>query len=75
MKNKLGKDVLLKFKQNGADFFGAKDKYEKTPYDYVKQLNDENYLDMAKNIFEMNEADERQFFHSKCYIFTDLETG
>ena len=58
VKNKLGKDVLLKFKQNGADFFGAKDKYEKTPYDYVKQLNDENYLDMAKNIFEMNEENK-----------------
>ena len=50
------------------------------------EMNDENYQKAAKmlidncsgdnpkiqvHIFEMNEDDERQFFHSKCYIFTD----
>ena len=50
------------------------------------EMNDENYQKAAKmlidncsgdtpkiqvHIFELNEDDERQFFHSKCYIFTD----
>ena len=52
MKNKLGKEFLLLFKKNGADLYGIKDKYEKTPYDYAKELNDENYFNMIKNIFE-----------------------
>ena len=52
MKNKLGKEFLLLFKKNGADLYGIKDKYDKTPYDYAKELNDENYFNMVKNIFE-----------------------
>ena len=55
IKNKLGKDFLLLFKKNGADFFNIKDKYEKTPYDYANELNDENYLNIVKNIFESKE--------------------
>jgi len=55
VKNKLGKDFLLLFKKNGADIYNIKDKYEKTPYDYANELNDENYLNIVKNIFESKE--------------------
>jgi len=55
VKNKLGKEFLLLFKKNGADFYNIKDKYEKTPYDYANELNDENYLNIVKNIFESKE--------------------
>ena len=55
VKNKLGKEFLLLFKKNGADFFNIKDKYDKTPYDYANELYDENYFNMVKNIFESND--------------------
>ena len=53
--NKSNDDILLSFKKNGADFLGIKDKYDKTPFDYAKELNDENYLNMVKKILEINE--------------------
>ena len=51
--NKANEDILLCFKRNKGDFFGIKDKYDKAPFDYAKELNDEKYLDMAKKIFEV----------------------
>ena len=52
IKNKLGEDLLLLFKKYGANIFEIKDRYEKTPYDYAKELDDEKYLNMVNNIFE-----------------------
>ena len=54
--NKANEDILLCFKRNKGDFFGIKDKYDKAPFDYAKELNDEKYLDMAKKIFEVKEG-------------------
>ena len=53
--NKSSEDILLCFKKNGADFLGIKDKYEKTPFDYAKGLNDEDYLNIVKKILEIKE--------------------
>ena len=53
--NKCNEDILICFKKKGADFFKIKDKYDKTPFDYAKQLNDDKYFDLIKKIFEINE--------------------
>ena len=53
--NKIGEDILLCFKKNKADFFGIKDKYDKTPYDYAKEINDEKYFEIIKKIFEIKD--------------------
>ena len=55
IKNKLGEDILLLFKKYGANIFEIKDRYEKTSYDYAKELYDENYLNMINSIFENKE--------------------
>ena len=60
IKNKLGKDFLLLFKKNNADCFEIKDKYEKSPFDYAKELNDEDYLNMVKNIFEIKDINNEE---------------
>jgi ankyrin repeat protein len=47
---KLNKNNLIKFKENNADW-NIKDKYNKTPFDYSLELNDNNYLLLLDNIF------------------------
>ena len=51
IKNKISEDVLKCFKKNGANLYEIKDKYEKSSFDYAKELNDQNYLDIILNIF------------------------
>ena len=53
--NKANERILLSFKNYNEDFFYIKDKYEKTPFDYAKELNDEKYLVIVKKIFEIKE--------------------
>ena len=60
IKNKIGEDILLQFKKNGANIFEIKDRYEKSPYDYAKELNDEKYLNMVDNIFENKEEKKEE---------------
>ena len=60
IKNKLNEELIFLFKKNGADFFGIKDKYGKTPYDYAKQLYDEKYFNMVNNIFELKEEKDEK---------------
>ena len=67
VKNKLNEDIILLFKKSGADFFEIKDKYGKTPYDYAKELYDENYFNMINNIFQINK--EKKEKKKKWKIF------
>ena len=56
--NKADEDILLCFKKNGADFFGIKDKYDKTPLDYAKELKDEKYFEIVKKVFKIKENEK-----------------
>jgi hypothetical protein len=56
--NKSSEDILLCFKQKGADFFSIKDKYDKTPFDYAKEIKDEKYFEIVKKIFSINENEK-----------------
>ena len=71
VKNKLNEDIILLFKNNGADFFEIKDKYGKTPYDYAKELYDENYFNMINNIFQLNE--EKKEEEKKENLFDEIK--
>ena len=53
--NKSNEDILLCFKKHGANFFESKDKYDKTPFDYAKGLNDHKYFDLITKIFKIKE--------------------
>ena len=46
------------------------EQYQKTAKMLIDYCSDEQPK-IEVHIFELNENDERQFFHSKCYIFTD----
>ena len=48
--NKLNKNILIKFKENNAEW-NIKDKFNKTPFDYAEELNDSNYHLLLDNIF------------------------
>ncbi len=48
--NKLNKNLLIKFKENNVDW-NIKDKFDKTPFDYSLELNDNNFLQLLDNIF------------------------
>ena len=49
--NKSDEEILKILNNNKADIYGIKDKYDKTPFDYVKDLNDDDYLNKVINIF------------------------
>ena len=50
--NKVNKDILNEFHANKADIFHIKDKFGKTPFDYAKNLRDQNYLNLLKKVFK-----------------------
>ena len=54
MENKLDEDILKLFKENNADIFSIKDKYNKTAFDYAKDINDEEYINLVIKIFGYN---------------------
>ena len=49
--NKSNEDILINFWKNNADIYTIKDKYDKTPFDYAKELNDEKYTENIIKIF------------------------
>ena len=51
IKNKLSEEILINFWKNNADIYNKKDKYDKTPFDYAKELNDEKYIEIIIKIF------------------------
>ena len=52
--NKMDEDILKLFKKYKANVFHIKDKLLKTPFDYAKEINDENYLNLLLKIFGYN---------------------
>ena len=58
LKNKLNEDVLVYFKKNKADIFNIKDKYDKSPFDYAKELNDDKYIEIINKIFLGNDEQD-----------------
>jgi ankyrin repeat protein len=52
LKNKLDEDILIGFKRKKADIHNIKDKYDKSAFDYARDLNDKKYLDMISKIFD-----------------------
>ena len=54
--NKLDEEVLKLLKKNKGNIFHIKDKLNKTPFDYAKEFNDENYLNLLLKIFGYNHS-------------------
>ena len=44
--NKVSEEMLNLFKEHNADIYGIKDKYDKTPFDYAKELKDDEYVNL-----------------------------
>ena len=53
--NKCDEEILKCLKENNGDIYEIKDKYDKTPFDYAKNLNDNEYLDKVISIFGKKE--------------------
>ena len=49
--NKINEDMLNIFHEYNADIYNIKDKYDKTPFDYAKDLKDEEYIQLIIKIF------------------------
>ena len=54
--NKLDEEILKLIKKSKGNIFHIKDKLNKTPFDYAKEFNDENYLNMLLKIFGYNHS-------------------
>ena len=54
--NKLDEEILKLIKKSKGNIFHIKDKLNKTPFDYAKENNDENYLNMLLKIFGYNHS-------------------
>ena len=49
--NKVDECILNEFNECKADIYNIKDKYEKTPFDYAKDVGDQNYINLLIKIF------------------------
>ena len=49
--NKVSEEMLNIFHEYNADIYNIKDKYDKTPFDYAKELKDEDYVQLLIQIF------------------------
>ena len=49
--NKINEEMLYIFHDYNADIYNIKDKYDKTPFDYAKELKDEEYMKLIIKIF------------------------
>ena len=49
--NKVNEEMLNIFHEYNADIYNIKDRYNKTPFDYGKELKDEEYVQLLINIF------------------------
>ena len=50
--NKVDENTLIEFNINKADIYNIKDKYDKTPFDYAKEVGDQNYINLLKKIIK-----------------------
>ena len=69
LKNKYGEKLLGCFRKNNADIFNIKDKYDKTPFDYAKELNDEKYIELVNKIFlnKPEKVEKNDNYNSSSY--------
>ena len=63
--NKIDEEMLSIFHEYNADIYNVKDKYDKTPFDYAKELKDDEYIELLIKIFgdknnKDNEKDSKQ---------------
>ena len=49
--NKVDECTLVEFNVCKADIYNIKDKYDKTPFDYAKDVGDQNYINLLIKIF------------------------
>ena len=49
--NKINEEMLNIFHEYNADIYNIKDKYDKTPFDYAKELKDDEYIQLVIKIF------------------------
>ena len=49
--NKFDEEILKLFKEYKADIFSIRDKFKKTPFDYAKDINDDQYISLINKIF------------------------
>ena len=67
--NKVNENMLNIFSEHGADIYGIKDKYDKTPFDYAKELKDDDYVNLLIKIFgekkKINEKKTKTFNANK----------
>ena len=61
--NKINEDMLNIFHDYNADIYNIKDKYDKTPFDYAKELKDDEYLQLVIKTFgdKKDENNSEQF--------------
>ena len=59
--NKVNEDMLNLFSEHDADIYGIKDKYDKTPFDYAKELKDDEYVNLLIKVFgEKKDVNEKK---------------
>ena len=60
--NKIDEEMLSIFHEYNADIYNIKDKYDKTPFDYAKELKDDEYAELLIKIFgdKNNQKDSKQ---------------
>ena len=54
--NKVDESTLVEFNMCKADIYNIKDKYDKTPFDYAKDVGDQNYINLLIKIFGNNNS-------------------
>ena len=59
--NKIDEYSLAEFSTNKADIYNIKDKYDKTPFDYAKDVGDQNYINLLKKIFTKYPDDNKNY--------------
>ena len=52
--NKVSDEMVIVFKEHNGDIYSIKDKYDKSPFDYAKELKDEEYINLLIKIFGEN---------------------
>ena len=69
--NRLDEDILNLLKECKVDIFNIKDKFNKTPFDYAKDSNDEYYIHLLIKIFKNNNSFND---NNNIYIDRKLQT-
>ena len=58
--NKINEEMLNIFHEYNADIYNVKDKYDKTPFDYAKELKDDEYVQLIIKIFGEKDNNSKQ---------------